>query len=196
MHSQLGSNGVATDDQARKAFLESMYESFTLVDAYRLDPDLVLAAGAFFYSTANRARIDSATPEFVIGTIKLILENQQTGCITINSKDGTIGAVYARLGAIIGIYSFKEGWLEASIDSIWQCLGPTKNCDVFISTVPMMYAEEFEQFTTRPASIASKSLNKYKKCVVDDSAVMNELVSIFPPMEDDWRPFVSAKTGQ
>jgi hypothetical protein len=197
MHSQLGSNGVSTDEQARKAFLESMYESFTLVDVYRLDPDLVLAAGAFFYSTADRARIDSATPDFVLGTIKLMLENLQTGCTTINTKDGTIGTVYTRLGAIVGVYSFKEGWLPADIDSVEYCLESGNEYDIFVSTVPMMYEDEFEQFLTRPASIAAKCLNKNKRCVVDDSDVLNELVSIFPPMEEDWRPYVASKrTGQ
>jgi hypothetical protein len=153
MYTRLYLGRVLLDEQACNAFLYRLCEPGNVVHAYRLDPDLVLATSALFHSVAETRKRDMTTEDLVIQALAHILGNLRTGSIALNNAEGTVAAVYVRLGVIIGVYSYSEGWLDPDIESIVYCLNGAKVVEMFDSTVSILSEEDFKHLTVRSARV-------------------------------------------
>jgi hypothetical protein len=141
------------DEQACSAFLYRLTEPGNIVHAYRLEPDLVLSASALFHSVAETRKKDMATADLVLQAMAPILGNLRTGCIALNNAEGTVCAIYVRLGVIIGVYSYSQGWLEPDVESIVSCLDGAGLVEMFDSTVSILHEDDFEHLTIRSARV-------------------------------------------
>jgi len=144
---------VLLDEQACNAFLSRLCESGNLVHAYRLEPDLVLAASAIFHSAAQKRRSNMATADLAIEAMTPILGNLRTGSIAINTNEGTVCSVYVRLGVIIGVYSYRDGWLKPEVDSIVQSLEGVGVVEMFDNTVSILHEDDYDFLTIRSVRI-------------------------------------------
>jgi hypothetical protein len=153
IYTGLESGRALLDEQACNAFLNRLCEDDNIVHAYRLAPDIVLAASAVFHSVAEKQQKSMATADQVIRALTPILGNLRTGSIAINISEGTICAVYVRLGVIIGVYSYRVGWLRPDIDSIVHSLEGVSMVEMFDNTVSILHEDDFDYLTIRSVRI-------------------------------------------
>jgi hypothetical protein len=194
--SACGLDGPLLDGEACDAFLDVMFEPHNLVHAYKLEPDVVLAAGSLLYSTAVCQRTKMNEDELVIKVLAPILGNLLTGTAIINNDQGVVCSIYIRTGVIVGVYSFQKGWVENSVDSIVEQLTPVGEVDVLFNTLPVLQDSDIEHLTVRPAYIASKRSNVSKRQIYISGALVKIRRGQMLPMDRAWDTDMPKKIKQ
>jgi len=90
----------------------------TLIDAYVLNEELVLAAAALFQGTTTVVQANLPAEKIYRDSVNDLLAKRAVGCVVINNAEGLAKCVtYLFAGKIVGVYSFAKGWLVPIIES-------------------------------------------------------------------------------
>jgi hypothetical protein len=123
--------------------VNDLLQPSTLIDAYPLSEELVLAAGALFQG--NLSVVPSTLPaeQLYLKTVSVMLERGAVGCVVINNPDGMAKCVtYVFAGKIVGLYSFAKGWLVPIIESGAGHVKCSPYDEIMVSTLSAANAQD------------------------------------------------------
>jgi hypothetical protein len=111
--------GQAAHEQA----LADLAQPDSLVDAYVLSEEIVLAAASLFHGNVMKAQLNKSAHETYYHAVESMIANNSVGCIVLSDTEkAALCMVYLFAGRIAGAYSFAEGWLKSPFEDTLNCL--------------------------------------------------------------------------
>src|ERR1700733_6493149 len=108
----------------------------SIVDAYVLTEEIVLAAASLFHGNVMRTPPDKLPHEIYYQAVDGMLARNSGGCIVISDNEGiAVCIVYLFASKIVGAYSFADGWLTDPFDAGLACLRTHKDAKVMASAL-------------------------------------------------------------
>jgi hypothetical protein len=104
----------------KEAFDLAMVEMLageTIIDSYKIDDKTAIAGSSIFHGDLYEPHSSMSLPEICDYAIKHLLESLAPGCIIVNDGDGAKAVIYTFKGKIHGVYSYKDGWLEPTLEA-------------------------------------------------------------------------------
>jgi hypothetical protein len=139
---------------ALKRALKDVQNPNKIVDIYRLNEEVVVAAGALFHGHIAESQSTPAT-QFFGQALNELLEDKVPGCIVItDKKDAATYIVYTCSGKIVGVHSSKKGWLKVDISALQQYLSDNKDSRVQSCYIPVENLEEVSRYSFTLAELA------------------------------------------
>jgi hypothetical protein len=130
----------------RQALKDVQYPN-KIVDIYRLDEEIVVAAGALFHGQTTENTEISAS-QFFSQSLATMVQDNAPGCIVItDKKDGATLMVYLCSKRIVGIHSSKKGWLKADVSKVQHYLNNNKDSRVQSCHIPVQDIDEVAQYS-------------------------------------------------
>jgi len=115
----------------------------TLIDAYLLSEELVLAAAALFQGNTNVVQPTLPAEKLYCNTVNDLIAKRVVGCVVTNNNEGLAKCItYLFAGKIVGVYSFAKGYLVPILES---GSGHSKNSpddEIMISTLSAANEQE------------------------------------------------------
>lgn len=147
MHGEKQTGQHLFGEQAYRKAIDDLARPDNLVDTYLLSQELVLAAGALFHGHQIKVAGANGTQQFINAAV--VLQNSNfPGCIVVNSNfSHTVCLVYMFFGKIIGVYSFKHGWVEPSYESAIHYAEFTHGCRISATALAARNTREAEALT-------------------------------------------------
>lgn len=126
---------------------QQMLSSDTIVDTYKIDDKTAIAASSIFHGELYEAQCMMSAQDVLQYSLAHLLESNAPGTVIINEGDGAKAIIYTFKGKIHGIFSFKDGWLEASEEVAKSLIEGTFNCTVSASKLRLCNIWELKPFT-------------------------------------------------
>ncbi len=114
---------------AFEALMDDMASSHSIVDTYILPEKLALATASLFHGSVFNQPENLNCREAFDLMYRHLMESQMPGCIVVkrNNTDEVLGFTYFFAGRVVGVFSYKNGWLGNSYEQALTILdGPTK----------------------------------------------------------------------
>lgn len=135
----------------------------SLLDAYMLPEDLVLAAGALFHGNSLMFAPDLTAEQMFESSCEMLMRSNMPGCIVVNNhQDMAVCMVYVFGGHIVGVYSFQDGWVETSYESGLRYLAQNRGGKVMASMLPCHNVEEVMQLSISLTGLADRSAQQFE----------------------------------
>jgi hypothetical protein len=116
-----GSKQLGGQLMGRQAFQRSMADLFAkgaTLDVYALDPELVVATAALFHGSVMQAPERMAAPAAYEWFTESLISSALPGCIVVSdSQSRPTCMIYCHGGKLVGVYSFKDGWVSSSFEA-------------------------------------------------------------------------------
>lgn len=129
----------------------------SILDAYLLPEDLVLAAGALFHGNALHFSTALTNEKTYESACEILMRSNMPGCVVINTgNDLAVCMVYLFGGRIVGVYSFKEGWVETSYEAGLNHLLETHDARVVATMLPCHNVNEVMKLTSSLTGLADR----------------------------------------
>lgn len=93
-----------------------MLSSDAIIDTYKIDDKTAIAASSIFHGELYDPQCMMTANDVLQYSLDHLLESNAPGTIIINESDGAKAIVYIFKGKVHGIFSYKDGWLEPSIE--------------------------------------------------------------------------------
>ncbi len=141
-----------------------------ILDAYVLSEELVLAAAALFHGNVlNQSSYMSAEQTLEMASQHL-LHSDMPGCIVISSADNLAACmVYMFGGKIVGVYSFKDGWVESTYETALHYLHRTPNACVMASKLTACNVQEVMDLTFSVTGLADRKASEWTGIKADEA---------------------------
>jgi hypothetical protein len=135
----------------------------SLLDAYMLPEDLVLAAGALFHGNSLMFSPDMTAEQTFESACESLMQSNMPGCIVVNNhQDMAVCMVYVFGGHIVGVYSFSDGWVETSYESGLKYLTQNRGGRVMASMLPCHNVSEVMQVSISLTGLADRSCQTFQ----------------------------------
>ena len=135
----------------------------SLLDAYMLPEDLVLAAGALFHGNSLMFAPDLNAEQIFESSCESLMRSNMPGCIVVNNhQDMAVCMVYIFGGHIVGVYSFSDGWVETSYESGLKYITQNRGGKVMASMLPCHNVEEVMQLSISLTGLADRPQEKFE----------------------------------
>ena len=123
-------------ETAHQNAISDLAQPDSIVDAYVLTEEIVLAAASMFHGNVMRAPAKKLAHELYDHAVTSMLASNSVGCIVISDKEGiALCMIYIFAGRIVGAYSFAQGWLEPTFESGLECLHANQGATVMASAL-------------------------------------------------------------
>ncbi len=141
-----------------------------ILDAYVLSEELVLAAAALFHGNVlNQSNYMSAEQTLEMASQHL-LHSDMPGCIVISSNDNLAACMmYMFGGKIVGVYSFKDGWVQPTYESALHYLHLTPNPTVMASKLTACNVKEVMDLTFSATGLADRRASEWSGIKPDEA---------------------------
>lgn len=128
--------------EAHRLSIAELAHPENILDTYLLSEELVLAGAALFHGLPLSIPRGSAEDSFEWSSMQLTRSNTP-GCIVINNAENlAVCMVYIFGGRIVGVYSFKRGWVEPSYEAALKHVLNTRGAAVVASGLTARNVEE------------------------------------------------------
>lgn len=135
----------------------------SILDAYMLPEDLVLAAGALFHGNSLMFAPDLPVEQIFEASCENLMRSNMPGCIVVNNnQDMAVCMVYIFGGHIVGVYSFTEGWVETSFESGLKYVSQNRSGKVMASMLPCHNVDEVMQLSISLSGLADRSAEQFE----------------------------------
>ncbi len=124
-----------------------MLASDAIVDTYKIDDKTAIAASSMFHGELYDAQCMMTPQDVLHYSLEHLLESNAPGTIVINEGEGTKAIIYTFKGKVHGIFSFKDGWIEPSIDHARGILHEIYNANISASKLRLCNIWELKPFT-------------------------------------------------
>jgi hypothetical protein len=156
----------------------------SILDAYMLPEDLVLAAGALFHGNSLMFSPDLTAEQVFEASCENLMRSNMPGCIVVNNhQDMAVCMVYIFGGHIVGVYSFTEGWVETSFESGLKYVSQNRGGKVMASMLPCHNVDEVMQLSISLSGLADRSSNQFEG--IERSKSIDELLMDCSVPEND-----------
>lgn len=145
--------------EAHSLAMADLAKPDNIVDTYLLSEELVLAGGALFHGEP----IDPPMPrmsseEAFEAAATHLMHTNSPGCIVVNSQENeAVCMVYIFRGHIIGVYSFKDGWVGSLYESALHYVVGTPNTRIMASALAAHSIKEVEVMTFSLTGIGERA---------------------------------------
>ncbi len=157
-----GRKGMSKQLFGQEAFTElcSILTSLdTVVDTYIMPEAVALASGSLFHGSVYNQQIGvDALTAFHMASSHLI-QTEMPGCIVVKNSAHQIGGfIYYFGGTIAGVFSFKNGWMKASLDSAVELVQFCKDSCISASKLNARSVEEVEALAFEMTAISENTV--------------------------------------
>jgi len=147
VYGQKDMHSYSFGNAALKQALKDVQYPNKIVDIYRLDEEIVVAAGALFHGQTTE-NLEIPASQFFSQSLAKMLQDNSPSCIVItNKKDGTTIMVYVCSKRMVGIHSSKKGWLKADVSALQHHLNDSKDSRVQSCHIPVQNIDEVAQYS-------------------------------------------------
>ena len=134
--------------EAHQYALADLAEPDNILDAYMLSDELVLASASLFHGYVLNASPDTRAQQLFNIAVDGLKSSRSPGCVVISTDDNMAACmVYFFGGQIIGVYSFREGWVEPSYAGAQRYLVAVPNAKIMASSIAAKNVEEVMELT-------------------------------------------------
>jgi hypothetical protein len=147
------------------------------VDAYVLDESLVLAAASLFHGAVMQPPPDLNAQSTYEWCIERLMISHLPGCIAINDSQGApICMTYLFAGKIVGVYSFRDGWVSSTFEAGLKLIIGMPGTSVRGNMLDVASAEEALQLTFALTGLADRELDKrWSQGILSDPPVNEDI---------------------
>ena len=140
-------DGQFFGEEAHQRAMSDLAKPDNIIDTYLLSEELVLAGGALFHGTPVD-HVEGSAHEVFESAATHLMHSNSPGCIVVNSDNNeTLCMVYIFRGHISGVYSFSEGWVNATYETALEYVLQSPNCRVMASALAATNIAEVENMT-------------------------------------------------
>lgn len=133
-----------------------------ILDAYLLSEELVLAASALFHGQVIDTAEDMTSSQIFELASQRLIQSNMPGCIVISTNDNlAVCVVYFFAGRIVGVYSYKDGWVESSYETGMRYVQTTENAKVMASMLGAKNIDEVMQLTSSLTGLADRGSREW-----------------------------------
>ncbi|MCW5822689.1 MAG: hypothetical protein KIT34_07780 [Cyanobacteria bacterium TGS_CYA1] len=131
----------------------------TIIDTYIMPEAVALASGSLFHgSVFNQEMGVDAMTAFNMASSHL-LQTEMPGCIVVKNSNHQIGGfIYYFGGSIVGVFSFKDGWMKPTFESAQELVNFCPDVSISASKLQAMSVEEVEALAFAMIDLDEKSL--------------------------------------
>jgi hypothetical protein len=123
-------------ENAHQHTVNDLAQPDSIVDAYVLTEEIVLAAASLFHGNVMRTPPNKLPHEIYYQAVESMLASNSVGCIVISDNEGiAMCMIYLFAGKIVGAYSFADGWLTDPFDAGLACLRAHQDPKVLASAL-------------------------------------------------------------
>jgi hypothetical protein len=133
-----------------------------IIDAYDLAEELVLATASMFHGVVLEPSSEFNNEERFEWCIQALLDSDNAGCVVISTQDNlSVCMVYTYRGKIVGVYSYRDGWVSSSYEAGLKYVLETVNSGISASMLPLTSAEEIMQLTFSLSGLADRAQQEW-----------------------------------
>ncbi|MDX2105660.1 MAG: hypothetical protein SFY67_04585 [Candidatus Melainabacteria bacterium] len=131
----------------------------TIIDTYIMPEAVALASGSLFHgSVFNQEMGVDAMTAFNMASSHL-LQTEMPGCIVVKNSNHQIGGfIYYFGGSIVGVFSFKDGWMKPTIESAQELVNFCPDVSISASKLQATSVDEVEALAFAMIDLDEKSL--------------------------------------
>lgn len=133
--------------------------SDTIIDTYKIDDKTAIAASAIFHGEPYQAPSTQPVKERLDFALKHLMDSLMPGTIILNEGIDNAALIYIFKGKIHGVFSFEEGWLENTHESIEKIYRKLAHPDVQASKLLACNIWELKQCTFSVTGIEENPLS-------------------------------------
>jgi hypothetical protein len=123
-------------ESAHQHAVNDLAQPDSIVDAYVLTEEIVLAAASLFHGNVMQTPANKLPHEIYYQAVDSMLASNSVGCIVISDNEGiAVCMIYLFASKIVGAYSFADGWLTDAYDAGLACLREYKDAKVMASAL-------------------------------------------------------------
>jgi hypothetical protein len=141
--------------------LSDLTQPDNLLDAYLLSEEMVISSASLFHGVV----LDPPTghPEQKLEwTTNALLEKNMPGVIVISTVDGlSVCMMYVFRSRIVGVYSFRDGWVESNYTSAVKYLLETPSANISASMLTSRNIEEVMDLTFSLTGLADRRVESW-----------------------------------
>jgi len=161
----------------------------TIIDTYIMPEAVALASGSLFHgSVFNQEMGVDAITAFDLASTHL-LQTEMPGCIVVKNSNHQIGGfIYYFGGTIAGVFSFKDGWLKATLEAARELVKFCPDASVSASKLHATSVEEVEALAFAMTDLDEKSFQakeiqrELQSTTQEVAIVTNPSISSIPPI--------------
>jgi len=124
-----------------------MLSSDAIIDTYKIDDKTAIAASSIFHGELYDPQCMMTANDVLQYSLDHLLESNAPGTIIINESDGAKAIVYIFKGKVHGIFSYKDGWLEPSIEGAKALLHEVYGASISASKLRLCNIWELKPLT-------------------------------------------------
>jgi len=136
IYGQKGREFQLFGQEAYQQAVIDLSQANTLIDAYPLSEELILAAAALFQGNVNVVPPTQPSEKLYTDTVNDLIAKRAVGCVVTYNNEGLAKCItYLFAGKIVGVYSFAKGYLVPILES---GAGHSKNSpddEIMVSTL-------------------------------------------------------------
>ncbi|CAN5206945.1 hypothetical protein BH11CYA1_BH11CYA1_26350 [soil metagenome] len=118
-----------------------------IIDTYKIDDKTAIAASSIFHGELYDPQCMMTASDVLQYSLDHLLESNAPGTIIINEGDGAKAIVYTFKGKVHGIFSYKDGWLEPSIEGAKALLHDAYSATISASKLRLCNIWELKPLT-------------------------------------------------
>jgi hypothetical protein len=104
------------DDNAYSNACVDLVDPDSVVDAFTLADELVIAAAALFHGHPFEVEPQETVEETFKNHLRVLIESNMPGCIVLSDLNNVaVCLAYVFAGKLVGLYAAPEGWLPPSL---------------------------------------------------------------------------------
>jgi hypothetical protein len=141
--------------------LSDLTQPDNLLDAYHLSEELVISSASLFHGVVLEP--PTGHPEQKLEwTTNALIEKNMPGVIVVSTIDGlSVCMMYVFRGRIIGVFSFRDGWVESSYHSALRYLLETPNANISASMLTARNIDEVMDLTFSLTGLADRKVENW-----------------------------------
>lgn len=139
-------NQLLGEEAFKEAKLQ-MLSSDAIIDTYKIDDKTAIAASSMFHGELYDPQCMMTPQDVMHYSLEHLLESNAPGTIVINEGDGAKAVIYTFKGKVHGIFSFKDGWIEPSIENAQGLMHEVYNANISASKLRLCNIWELKPFT-------------------------------------------------
>ncbi|HEY9787778.1 MAG TPA: hypothetical protein V6D17_20495 [Candidatus Obscuribacterales bacterium] len=157
MYGRKGMQQQLFGQQALEQAMSDLAHPESILDAYLLPEDLVLAAGGLFHGSAIDCPATMSAEQVFESSCEMLMRSNMPGCVVVNDyRNLAVCMVYVFGGRIVGVYSFNEGWVETSFEAGLRYVTGTYGARVMGSMLPCHNVKEVMDLTISLTGLADR----------------------------------------
>lgn len=143
-----GIKGQLFGEEAYEHALSDLSSPDIVIDAYVLSDELMLASAALFHGDVLEVHPDAKSQQVFNTAVDGLSRSKSPGCVVISTCDNlAVCMLYFFGGRMIGLYSFQDGWVEASYASAQRYMLQTPDPMVSASALAAPNVDEVMRLT-------------------------------------------------